>query len=124
MTFFKSLSQNFYKSMERRAAIRVYEHLQGVDATTLAQAGISQELLSEGPSAFPWRIENTKVRAEVVNISDVSELAIRQGIQELTACTDAELNDIGITRGEIAHVVRFGRQGIDEFEQDQVRRVA
>ena len=124
MSFIKSISRSIYQSMEKRAAVRIYDHLQYVDATTLSQAGISRELLSQGPSAYPWRLENTKTSAEVVSISRMNEPAIRQGITELKACSDAELHDLGISRGEIAHVVRYGRHGMEDFVQDQDRRVA
>ena len=41
------------------------------------------------------------------------EAEIRRAIRQLRAFSDAELRDMGITRGEIAHVVRFGRTGIE-----------
>ena len=36
---------------------------------------------------------------------------IRQAIKELNALDDRELNDLGLSRGNIESVVRYGRQG-------------
>lgn len=115
MSFFNSLSSRFLESMEKRAAVLVHEHLQALSAENLAKAGISQQLLSQGPAAYPWREEAVSInaKASVTSLPVSNENAIREGIAELKACSDAELHDLGISRGEIAHVVRFGRPGVD-----------
>jgi len=37
------------------------------------------------------------------------EMIIRKAIREMHKLSDAQLRDLGITRGEISHVVREGR---------------
>ena len=114
MSLFRLFSGRLIASMEKRAAIRVHEHLQLVSAENLIKAGISPELLAQGPAAYPWREEVERREASVAGLPVSDEAAIRLGIAELKACTDAELHDLGIARGDIAHVVRFGRPGVDE----------
>lgn len=120
MSFFHSLSSRFLESMEKRAAVLVHEHLQALSSEDLAKAGISKQLLSQGPAAYPWREEavSIKTKASVTSLPVSNENAICVGIAELKACSDAELHDLGISRGEIAHVVRYGRPGVDRVKQD------
>ena len=116
MSFFNSFARYFVASMEKRAAVQVHEHLRTVSDETLAQAGISKRLLAQGPSAYPWSLEakSSVIEASVTSFPVSEEQEIRTGIAELNACSDAELRDLGISRGEIAHVVRYGRPGIDQ----------
>ena len=44
--------------------------------------------------------------------------------KELRRLSNAELQDLGISRGEIAHVVRHGRPGIDPDPDPAGRQVA
>lgn len=119
--------------MEKQAARRVHQHIQHVDSDVLHWAGISPELLARGPAAYPWRIEpaseagptvQSVVSATVTQLHGNDELAIRRAIAELRACTDAELADMGIARGEIAQVVRYGRPGIERPSFDESRQTA
>jgi uncharacterized protein YjiS (DUF1127 family) len=48
------------------------------------------------------------VFARVLGLS-AEEREIRQAIRELGAYSDRELNELGLTRAEIPHVVRYGR---------------
>lgn len=118
MSFFSSLSSRFVESMEKRAAILVHEQLRVLSAESLAKAGISEQLLEQGPAAYPWREEAVpqRTKASVTSLPVSNENAIRAGIAELEACSDAELHDLGISRGEIAHVVRYGRPGVDRVD--------
>ena len=47
----------------------------------------------------------------------VARAAEKTAIKELRALSDAELRDLGITRGNIAEVVRYGRGGLAEQPQ-------
>lgn len=44
---------------------------------------------------------------------DPEEAKIRQAIRELRSLSDKELNDLGLSRGEITYVARNGRKGMD-----------
>lgn len=121
------LKNKILTGLEKRAAIRVYDHIKLVDPTALRAAGISIELLSQGPAAFPWRTNpNEKVSGQIDMPSAIkaSESEIRTGISELQSFSDAELHDLGISRGDIAHVVRFGRSGIDDVAANDQRQSA
>jgi len=116
MSFFNAFARHFVASMEKRAAVQVHEHLRIVSDETLAQAGISKRLLAQGPSAYPWseEAESPVGEASVTRFPVSEQQEIRTGVAELRACSDAELRDLGISRGEIEHVVRYGRPGIDQ----------
>lgn len=45
--------------------------------------------------------------------ADHSERKLKDAEKALRKLSDAELHDLGISRGEISHVVRHGRHGID-----------
>ena len=51
---------------------------------------------------------------------DLNQSAENDALRELQKYSDKELADIGITRGEIRHVVKHGRAGIDVPEQQKV----
>lgn len=124
MSLFSSISRNFLQTMEKRAAVRVHEYLQHVDTSLMIQAGISPELFDKGPAAYPWRQESSSELTQVVSLASSNETAIREGISELKACSDAELNDLGITRGSIADVVRLGRPGVEQVAPKHDRQAA
>lgn len=114
MSFLNTLSVRFLESMEQRTAARVYEHIYRLDADLLERAGISPELLAQGPAAYPWRDDAVKAQTSVITKMAMSDTAtIRLAIAELQAFSDAELHDLGISRGDIAEVVRSGRPGVD-----------
>lgn len=54
-----------------------------------------------------------KVRDARPRLRKLTELEIRKAVAELRGFTDAELDDLGIGRGEIETAVRYGRPGID-----------
>lgn len=104
--------KNFAKSYEiymtklgRGQVVRV---LMTQDDRTLEDMGISRHLLLQGVDAWPWR------EGEVAVVPQrASKLANsrkeKRAIHELRAMTNAELNDIGISRSGIVDAVRYGR---------------
>jgi uncharacterized protein YjiS (DUF1127 family) len=86
--------------------------LMRLDDRTLADINISRGLLDEGLKAWPWTVptdENT-IRHESGRI--------RRAIAELRSYSDAELADLGISRGTIVETVLHGRPGIDQPAND------
>ena len=78
------------------------------DPRTLEDMGISRHLLLQGVDAWPWR------EGEVAMVpTRVSKLAKsreeKRAIRELRAMSNAELSDMGISRGGIVDAVRNGR---------------
>ena len=108
---------------------RARQELLSLGDRTLADAGISRELLEEGVRAWPWRapvdthepwqLEALRSRPDDAP-APLAEAALDDTAAELRAYSDAELRDLEIVRGEIDAVVRSGRPGID----DQPRHAA
>lgn len=113
MSLFDTFTNHFVNTMEKRAAVRAWYHLQSVDALSIERAGLSVELLARGPSAYPWRSTKDVVSATVTDIG-YNKKQLREAAAELRACSDAELRDLGIARNSIDHVVRFGRGEMDQ----------
>lgn len=115
MSFFNNIIQQFQRNALARVAPTIHEQLTRMEPVHLERAGISLELLAKGPSAYPWREQSIEAPQPVVtSISEPSEkMKIRRAIAELDGYSDAELADLGIARGDIHHVVRFGRPGVD-----------
>jgi len=128
MSIISTLVNYFMDAVEYRAAVLTYQHLRSIDTVTLRRAGISPQLLAQGVGAYPWRdtvsdklnasasaLNGEKSRtATVVHQIDIhKDSEIRQGIAELMAYSDAELDDLGIARVDIEQVVRHGRAAIE-----------
>ena len=77
----------------------------------LEDIGISRDLLQKGTDYWPWAlIESQPVQAVPAAATPrLSRREERQAIRALRALSDRELLDMGITRGTIAHSVRYGR---------------
>lgn len=117
MSIASAVIRKFLASIERRAAVQVYEHFNSLNPTVLRAAGLSPELLALGPDAYPWRAVEAQVNPdmpEVVTSQTTQKTQIRAAIAELESFSDSELHDLGITRQDISSVVRFGRPGIDD----------
>ncbi len=71
--------------------------------------GFSRELLLQGVSAWPWRVDGEVNEARVYSIFNEHEKEVRQAISELERYRDRELSDIGIVRCDIEPIVRNGR---------------
>lgn len=118
MSLFKNLSARFHKSLEIRSAHRLHQELKLLDRATLVDAGFSLYLLSKGPSAYPWREQGSD--AVVLKAATTKKpvmrdkFAIKRAIAELKSFSDAELNDLGVSRGDIEYVVRHGRPCIEQ----------
>jgi len=80
--------------------------LMNKDMRSLEDMGISPYLLAQGVNAWPWRDGEVKpATATAVSVSRQQRKAIR----ELRSMSNAELSDLGITRGSIVDVVKHGR---------------
>ena len=105
MSILNILSDVVLVAFEKSGRRKALAELSTMSDRTLEDLGISRALLSQGISAWPWR-SNMELN-EVAKPSKRSE--IRAAIKELQALNDKDLADIGITRGEIPHVVKHGR---------------
>src|SRR5215468_9723814 len=88
---------------------RLRQELLRLDAHLLADAGFSRALLEEGVRAWPWTVPEeppASIESAARNLTASDYLA---AITELESYTDADLQDLGLSRGMIGHSVRYGR---------------
>ena len=113
MGIFSDLATWFERSRLRKKLLRM-------DARRLDDIGYSRALLEDGVRAWPWRIQaDTIAQLGRFNFTAAFRRSdYAQAVAELRAYSDAELTDLGLTRGTIEHAVRNGRAG---FPEDQRR---
>src|SRR5450432_1002069 len=105
----KSLAGEFGLFLSKR---RDLELLNRLDDRILADISISRELLDQGLKDWPWRVPK-----ESEAVFD-TEQGIHAAVRELENYSDAELADLGISRGSITEAVLHGRPGIDRPVND------
>lgn len=109
MSYFKTIKNALSSSIEAYGRRKTLNYLNTLSDRTLDDLGFSRALLSQGVEGWPWRAE--AISNTTSNAQDAS--AIEAAIKELTAYNDAELADLGISRGELREAVMNGRAGID-----------
>ena len=111
--------KHFMAYMEHYGKVKSRQILLGLSDRQLEDAGISKELLLEGTSAWPWRIEDQPLvplnNIDLAHLNDIVPTAVpdneyHQAVSELERMSDRELLDMGISRGEIRHAVRHGSE--------------
>lgn len=105
MSILNIISDALFTSFEQAGRRKALVELSKMNDRTLEDLGISRALLSQGVKAWPWK-SDVKL-TNTVKQSKRSE--IKAAIKELQALNDKDLADIGISRGEISHVAKFGR---------------
>jgi uncharacterized protein YjiS (DUF1127 family) len=96
---------------------RLRKDLLRLDPRLLADAGFSRALLEAGVRAWPWRTPAEPAAAPLF-ARPLSEAEYRAAVAELESYSDADLQDLGLSRGAIPEAVRHGRPG---FPEDQRR---
>ena len=101
---------------------RLRQKLLRMDERRLSDIGYSRALLEDGMRAWPWRLQIDSIAGlGRLNFSDAFRRSdYAKAVAELRAYSDAELSDLGMTRGIIEEAVRNGRPGFPE----DARRVA
>src|SRR5215813_6500298 len=112
-----ALISNLLRWIERS---RLRQELLRLDARLLADAGFSRALLEEGVRAWPWTAPEEPPASIESAARNLTASDYHAAIAELESYTDADLQDLGLSRGMIGHSVRYGRPG---FPKDQ-RKVA
>lgn len=109
MSFLKNLKNSLSTSIESYGRYKTLNYLNNLGDRTLDDLGFSRALLSQGVDAWPWRTD------EVRNAANRTEdsTSINAAIETLTAYNDAELADLGISRGQIRDAVVNGRVEIE-----------
>lgn len=102
---FANSYENYMTKVGRSQARRI---LLAQDVRSLEDMGISRHLLVQGVDAWPWREGQVTVSEQRITKLAQSRKE-RRAIRDLRAMTNAELSDMGITRGGIVDAVRNGR---------------
>lgn len=113
----KNLLARYDNHMTMKGRREVRKILLNKSPRALEDMGIDLYLLNQGVEAWPWRtgeVPATPARAVAVSKSREQRRAIR----ELRSMSNAELSDIGITRGSIVDAVKHGRAMEKENEEN------
>ena len=105
MSFFSKIS----KALELAGRAKTLSYLNTMSQSQLDDLGFSRELMSQGVSAFPWKAHDLDSLPTLTETRATSS-EIKTAIEELQAYNDRDLADIGISRYEIADVVKNGRK--------------
>lgn len=106
---FKNMAQGYERYMTYRGRTLAREYLLRCDDRMLTDSGFSRELLQKGVNAWPWR---TMEEQDTSLYGNAALTARAQAITDLKSLNDAELADLGITRGTIEQSVISGRAGV------------
>lgn len=132
---FKNLKDVFVKVSMHNSKSRLRQQLLGMSDRQLQDFGFSREMLIEGVSAWPWRIDTvadavaagTDLTKEGISVAPVvsqiaapkvSKRKIRKAVKELSSYSDRELAELGVSRNNIEEVVRYGRPTVEGVFQN------
>ncbi len=112
---FKNLFARYdrYMTMKGREEARLV--LLNKSPRELEDIGISPYLLKKGVAAWPWSESSDNAQPTSVGSISISKEQ-RRAIKELRNMSNAELNDMGISRGSIVDAVKNGRS-VDQRSQ-------
>lgn len=113
----KKVARGYESYMTYRGRALAREQLLRYDDRMLADNGFSRELLEKGVTGWPWRTATEQEGSRSVNTVLASQ---RQAITDLKTLSDAELQDLGITRGTIDQAVMSGREDTPSDRQLKV----
>lgn len=98
-------------TISQRNKKETLEYLQAMPTEQLVEGGFSPALIEAGIGAWPWREDQQVNKLSIIESMIAEE---QRCVNELERCSDAELADLGLSRGTIRHSVRHGRPGIDK----------
>jgi uncharacterized protein YjiS (DUF1127 family) len=113
----KKLIVDSFIKLERT---RLHSQLIRLNDKTLEETGFSRDLLEQGVSAWPWRLDGELKIARVYSLINQHEKEVQHAIKELNDFSDRGLADLGLTRGNIEFAVRYGRDdsSLDSTDYD------
>ncbi|MFK7862218.1 MAG: hypothetical protein AB8B64_25655 [Granulosicoccus sp.] len=112
LQIFKTMADRYNRYATFLGRKRACEVLLNSSDRMLEDAGFSRELLEQGVAAWPWLRTQSDQDLQPL---DLQTSATRAAIKELQSYSEAELLDLGLTRGTITQAVLRGREGIDNL---------
>ncbi len=119
MSIFNNIKEAFVKASAHNGKVRARQELLRMSDRQLEDFGFSKALLLDGVKAWPWRTDAdysddlqagfAAAAAKPVQNSRV----VNQAINELSAYSDRELAELGVTRYGIEEAVRYGRPAVE-----------
>lgn len=119
MNVFNKIKNAVVAASVHNGRVRARQELMRMSERQLTDFGFSRELLMEGVSAWPWRVESDEVVAVETSVSGSAvkpshaRQEIKQAINELSSYSDRELAELGVTRNGIEEAVRYGRPTVE-----------
>jgi len=131
--FFRSVKEVFVEAAMYSSQSKVRQQLLTMSDRQLEDYGFSKQLLLEGTSAWPWRLDSVADAVSTGNPQEGTSLKsapkvtqvrsrsnrkiIKKAVRELNAYSDRELAELGINRQGIEEAVRFGRPAVEGVEE-------
>lgn len=119
MSIFNNIKEAFVKVSVRNGKARARQELLRMSDRQLEDFGFSKALLLDGVSAWPWRTETDSGNALNAVVATAAakpqqpRRVVNQAINELSAYSDRELAELGVTRYGIEEAVRYGRPAVE-----------
>ena len=115
--FLKTFAAGFENYTTKIGRAQACQVLLAQSDRSLDDMGISRHLLLQGEDAWPWRDGEANVLSHIEEKNNRRKE--NRAIFELRAMSNAELSDIGITRGGIVDAVRHGHRRDTDFAVPQ-----
>ena len=119
MSIFTNIKKAFVAASVHNGKVRARQELLRMSDRQLADFGFSRELLLDGVSAWPWRVDADNLVAAPMSVDGSAvkpshaRQEIKQAINELSSYSDRELAELGVTRHGIEEAVRYGRPAVE-----------
>jgi len=127
--FFSNIKNVFVEAAMYSSQSKVRQQLLTMSDRQLEDYGFSKQLLLEGTSAWPWRLDSVADAVSTGNHADAAGLKaapkvsrvkpesnrkiIKKAVKELSGYSDRELAELGINRQGIEEAVRYGRPAVE-----------
>ena len=119
MSFFNNFKNAIIKASEHNGKVRARQELLRMSDRQLEDFGFSKALLIDGVKAWPWRTDadySDEMQAGFAAAAakpEQNRRVVNQAINELSAYSDRELAELGVTRHGIEEAVRYGRPAVE-----------
>ncbi len=119
MSIFNNFKTAFVNFSVHSGKVRTRQQLLRMSDRQLEDFGFSKALLLDGVKAWPWRTETDSgnalqsVIATAAAKPEQPRRVVNQAINELSAYSDRELAELGVTRQGIEEAVRYGRPAVE-----------